>query len=130
MPPINTAIFPAGVGTPRPFRGICRGRSRSKSNVGACDRPTSPRPPDQKAFIERWIGSIKGECRHRFIAFGLGHLDYVVEEYVGFYNELRSHSKKGDKPLLSGPRSMLLRTAARRSSVEIGSAACSRTTSG
>ncbi|QDS99305.1 integrase core domain-containing protein [Adhaeretor mobilis] len=53
--------------------------------------PTSPRSPNQNAFVERWIGSIKGECLNRFFAFGLKHLDYLVEEYVRYYNDLRPH---------------------------------------
>ncbi|MEO1498794.1 MAG: integrase core domain-containing protein [Planctomycetota bacterium] len=40
--------------------------------------PTAPRAPNQNAFIERWIGSIRGECLDRFIAFGLRHLDYFA----------------------------------------------------
>ncbi len=37
---------------------------------------TAPRAPNQNAFIERWIGSIRHECLNQFIAFGLRHLDY------------------------------------------------------
>lgn len=62
--------------------------------------PTVPRAPNQNAFVERWIGSIKGECLNRFIAFGLGHLDYLVSQYVEYYNELRPHQRKDNKPLL------------------------------
>ncbi|WP_231956614.1 integrase core domain-containing protein [Posidoniimonas polymericola] len=62
--------------------------------------PTVPRAPNQNAFIERWIGSIKGECLDRFIAFGLDHLDYLVREYARYYNELRPHQSKDNKPLL------------------------------
>lgn len=32
---------------------------------------TAPRAPNQNAFIERWIGSLKYECLNRFVAFGL-----------------------------------------------------------
>lgn len=63
-------------------------------------QPTVPRAPNQNAFIERWIGSIKGECLNRFIAFGLGHLDYLVSEYLAYYHELRPHQRKDNKPLL------------------------------
>lgn len=62
-------------------------------------QPTAPRAPNQNAFIERWIGSIKGECLNRFFAFGLRHLDYLTAEYVRFYNEQRPHSRKENKPL-------------------------------
>lgn len=68
--------------------------------AGVAVEPTSPRSPNQNAFVERWIGSIKGECLNRFIAFGLKHFDYLVEEYVRYYNELRPHQRKENKPLL------------------------------
>lgn len=77
-----------------------RGFDKIFEEADVAVEPTSPRSPNQNAFVERWIGSIKGECLNRFIAFGLKHLDYLVEEYVSYYNELRPHSRKEDKPLL------------------------------
>jgi putative transposase len=62
--------------------------------------PTAPRAPNQNAFIERWIGSIKGECLNRFFAFSLGHLDYLVRSYVEHYHAVRPHQRKGNKPLV------------------------------
>ncbi len=61
--------------------------------------PTAPRAPNQNAFIERWIGSLKYECLNRFIAFGLEHLNYIVSEYASFYNEVRPHQRKENRPL-------------------------------
>ena len=69
-------------------------------NVDIAVEPTAPRAPNQNAFIERWIGSLKYECLNRFIVFGLGHFDYIVSEYVSFYNERRPHQRKDNKPLL------------------------------
>lgn len=77
-----------------------RGFDKVFEEADVAVEPTSPRSPNQNAFVERWIGSIKGECLNRFICFGLRHLDYLVEEYVRYYNELRPHSRKEDKPLL------------------------------
>ncbi|MEM7519376.1 MAG: transposase, partial [Planctomycetota bacterium] len=77
-----------------------RGFDKVFEEADVAVEPTSPRSPNQNAFVERWIGSIKGECLNRFICFGLKHLDYLVEEYVRYYNQLRPHSRKGDKPLL------------------------------
>ena len=62
--------------------------------------PTAPRAPNQNAFVERWIGSIKGECLDRFIAFGIGHLDYLVGSYVAHYASARPHQRKENKPLV------------------------------
>ncbi|MGI9292800.1 MAG: integrase core domain-containing protein, partial [Pseudomonadales bacterium] len=39
--------------------------------------PTAPRAPNQNAYVERWIGSLRYECLNRFITFGLGHLDHT-----------------------------------------------------
>ena len=61
--------------------------------------PTAPRAPNQNAFIERWIGSLKHECLNRFICLGQEHLNYIVSEYVNFYNELRPHQRKDNRPL-------------------------------
>lgn len=60
---------------------------------------TAPRAPNQNAFVERWIGSLKHECLNRFICFGQEHLDYIVAEYSEFYNELRPHQSLENQPL-------------------------------
>ena len=60
---------------------------------------TAPRAPNQNAFIERWIGSLKRECLNRFICFGGEHLDHIVSEYVEYYNQLRPHQRKDNRPL-------------------------------
>ena len=67
--------------------------------VGVRIEPTAPRAPNQNAFVERWIGSLKHECLNRFICFGQDHLNHIVSEYVNFYNELRPHQRKDNRPL-------------------------------
>jgi putative transposase len=67
---------------------------------GISVEPTAPRAPNQNAFIERWIGSIRGECLNRFIVFGLGHLDHIVACYLDYYHQARPHQRKENKPLL------------------------------
>lgn len=62
--------------------------------------PTAPRAPNQNAFVERWIGSIRHECLNRFIAIGLGHLDYLVSSYVDHYHAARPHQRKENRPLV------------------------------
>lgn len=61
--------------------------------------PTAPRAPNQNAYIERWIGSLKYECLIRFVCFGREHLDYLVSEYLDFYNNLRPHQSLDNRPL-------------------------------
>lgn len=69
-------------------------------NSDVAVEPTAPRAPNQNAFVERWIGSIKHECLNSFIAFGLGHLDYLVISYVEHYHDARPHQRKENKPLV------------------------------
>ena len=60
---------------------------------------TAPRAPNQNAFVERWIGSLRHECLNRFICFGQEHLDHIVSEYTDYYNELRPHQSLDNQPL-------------------------------
>lgn len=70
------------------------------ADAGVSVEPTAPRAPNQNAFVERWIGSIRGECLNRFIVFGLGHLDHITSSYVDYYHLARPHQRKENKPLL------------------------------
>lgn len=70
------------------------------TSAGVAIEPTAPRAPNQNAFVERWIGSIRNECLNRFIAFGLGHLDHLVAWYLEYYHQARPHQRKDNKPLL------------------------------
>lgn len=58
-----------------------------------------PRSPQLNAFAERWIRSIKRECMDHFVAFGCGHLDYLVEPYVEHYYDERPHQGLGNRLL-------------------------------
>ncbi len=69
-------------------------------DAGVSVEPTAPRAPNQNAYVERWIQSVKHECLNRFWAIGLEHLDYLVSEFVDYYHELRPHQRKENKPLL------------------------------
>jgi len=60
---------------------------------------TAPRAPNQNAFIERWVGSLKYECLNRFVCFGMQHLDHIVSEYLDYYNSLRPHQSVDNRPL-------------------------------
>ena len=50
---------------------------------------TAPQAPNQNAFIERWVRSIKEECLRHFVVFGKKHFDYLVSSYLSFYNTAR-----------------------------------------
>lgn len=70
------------------------------ADAGVSVEPTAPRVPNQNAFVELWIGSIRGECLNRFIVFGLGHLDHIVTSYLDFYHACRPHQRLDNKPPL------------------------------
>ena len=61
-------------------------------------RKIPPKQPVCNSRTERVIKSIKVECLRQFIAFGERHLNYLVQEYVRYYNGLRSHSRRDYLP--------------------------------
>lgn len=68
--------------------------------MGIRDRPTSPRSPWQNGHAERLIGSIRRECVDHVIIFGERHLRHVLQSYLRYYNETRTHlSLDKDAPI-------------------------------
>jgi|SRR4051812_22382160 putative transposase len=59
--------------------------------------------PDCQAFVERFIGSLRGECLRHFVFFGTRHLDSVATSYRNHYLEERPHQGK-DNELLIRPK--------------------------
>ena len=59
--------------------------------------------PNLNGRIERFIGQIKMECLSKFILFGAQHLDFLVAEYVDYFNTKRSHSSCYNLPPLAEP---------------------------
>ncbi|WP_278465693.1 integrase core domain-containing protein [Gimesia maris] len=52
------------------------------------------RSPNLNARVERFVQTIKYEALNHFIAFGKVHLDYLVSEFVDYYNKHRAHSSR------------------------------------
>ena len=50
--------------------------------------------PNLNGRCERIIGTIRWECLDKFIVFGKRHLDYLVSEFVAYYNNHRSHMER------------------------------------
>ena len=48
-------------------------------------------PPLTDGYVERVIGTIRRECLDHVIIFNTGHLPRVLDEYVTYYNESRTH---------------------------------------
>ena len=50
-------------------------------------------------YIERWVQCMQQEYLDHFIVFGEDHFDYLVSEYVDFYQAVRHHQSLDNKPL-------------------------------
>jgi len=68
-------------------------------DIGCHVKQTAPQAPNQNAFIERWVKSIKFETLNFFIVFGKKHLDYLVSSYLEYYNEVCPHQALDNRPL-------------------------------
>jgi len=65
--------------------------------VENADMKTNPLPigsPNLNGRCERVIETIKLECLNKFIVFGRRHLDYLISEFVDYYNHHRSHMER------------------------------------
>jgi len=51
--------------------------------------------PNLNGRCERFIQTIKLECLGKFIVFGKRYLDYLVTEFVDYYNTARSSIVRG-----------------------------------
>ena len=58
------------------------------------------RSPNLNARCERVIQTIQQECVDNFLVFGTRHLDYLISEFVEYYNTVRSHSRREHLPPL------------------------------
>jgi putative transposase len=58
------------------------------------------RAPNSRAYVERFIGTIRRECLYHFIFFGLTHLDNVMKTWLGFYHQLCPHQGLENELLL------------------------------
>ncbi|MCZ6670666.1 MAG: integrase core domain-containing protein [Acidobacteria bacterium] len=47
--------------------------------------------PWQNPYVERVIGSIRRECLDHVILLGERHLRRILKEYIGYYNNSRTH---------------------------------------
>ena len=55
-----------------------------------------PRSPNLNALAERWVRSVKQECRSRLILFGEGSLQRALTEFLDHYHAERNHQGKGN----------------------------------
>ncbi|MBU1863178.1 MAG: integrase core domain-containing protein [Candidatus Omnitrophica bacterium] len=59
------------------------------------------RAPNLNPYAEAWIGTIKRECLNNFLVLGKNHLEYLINEFVGYYNTDRPHSGLGNATISS-----------------------------
>jgi len=52
---------------------------------------TPVRSPRANAFAERWVRTVRTECLDWLLVLSHRHLERVLREYVGHYNEQRPH---------------------------------------
>jgi putative transposase len=69
---------------------------------GGSVRPTALRAPNENAYVERFVQTIKQECLDHFLAFGQKHFDYLVREFVRYYHDCRPHQGLDNKVIVAG----------------------------
>ena len=68
---------------------------------------TAKASPWQNAYCERVIGSIRRECTDHFLFLNDAHLQRVLNSYMKYYNETRTHmSLSYDAPISRSTQSM------------------------
>jgi len=55
------------------------------------DHPTAPRSPWQNGYVERLIGSIRGESLDHLIVSDEAQLRRGLKNYASYYNQVRTH---------------------------------------
>jgi putative transposase len=68
---------------------------------------TAPRSPWQNAYVERLIGSIRRECLDHVIVLSVAGLQRVLEDYVAYYMNTRTHLSLGKDAPASRPATPL-----------------------
>jgi putative transposase len=51
-----------------------------------------PHSPNLNPYAESWVATVKRECLDHFLVIGKVHLEYLVNEFVDYYNNHRPHS--------------------------------------
>jgi hypothetical protein len=68
--------------------------------MGIRDKPFAAGSPWQNSFAERLIRTIRHECVDHMVVLGEAHLRRRLQEYVRYYNIMRTHqSSEQDTPV-------------------------------
>lgn len=72
-------------------------------NLGIQTKQISYKSPWQNGIAERWVGSIRRELLDHVIILNQNHLHVLVQEYMDYYNNYRTHYNLGKDPPKSRP---------------------------
>lgn len=75
-------------------------------NKGISIMKIPPHSPNLNPYAESWVATVKRECLDHFLIFGKVHLEYLVNEFVNYYNNHRPHSSLDNKLINSCPVKM------------------------
>ena len=67
--------------------------------AGTTVKKSMVKSPNVNAFAERWAQSVQVECLDHFVVVGEQHLEYLVSEYVEYFNTERPHQAMGNAVL-------------------------------
>jgi len=87
---------------------IHRGFRSDPESKRYSDKRTSCRFSEFELQRERVIQNLKYKCLFKFILFGQRHLDYIVSEWVSYYNTRRAHMERDHlPPIREAPEELL-----------------------
>ena len=72
--------------------------TRTVKDAGMKTNPLPKGSPNLNGRCERVIETIKLECLAKFIVFGKRHMDYLISEFVTYYNTRRAHMERNHLP--------------------------------
>ncbi len=72
--------------------------TKTVKDAGMTTNPLPKGSPNLNGRCERVIETIKLECLAKFIVFGKRHMDYLISEFVTYYNTQRSHMSRDHLP--------------------------------
>jgi hypothetical protein len=75
--------------------------------------------PNSRAFVERFIGTIRRECLNHFLFFGRSHLESVTKIWLDYDHGSRPHQEVGNELLVKPTAGRKSRSAARSDSETI-----------
>lgn len=66
-------------------------------SIGIEPIETSENAPLQNSHIERFIRTLREDCLDKIVIFNQKHLEYVLKEYITYYNKARPHQGLDNK---------------------------------